>query len=152
MDSHVSPYLKSLSLPVCLPDSVKYLVITTHFMALIVPWMTSISTFVSIALNSLVLMSGVHFFKYNRHQRVLDLIESIHLDHENKCRVILQNRQVEAAQLGLHHYVHYLITILHLRWRGADWFFVFTKDNTSAETFRYLRVRLLHQINSETVL
>ena len=147
MDSQISPFLKPLFLPVSLPDSLKYSVLCIHVLALLAPWATSLPLVTVIFINIIVLISGFRFQYFNRYKQALADIESIYLDDENQCQIILKNNKVEKAELGVNHYVHHLVTILHVRWSKANWYFIFTKGSLSSRIFRQLRVRLLHPIN-----
>lgn len=147
MDSQISPFLKPLSIPVSIPDSVKLCVIFAYVLAMFIPWFTSIPLSIVILINIVVFGCGLHQLFFNQYTKTIGDIDLINLNNTNQWRVVLKNKEVEEAEMGDNHYVHHLITILHLRWRNGNWYFIFTKENISANAFRYLRTRLLHPVN-----
>ena len=142
MDSSSNPFLTTLRFPLKPSEKVYKVLIIMHIFSLLMPWLSALETLYKILFTLMVFASlGCFLFKRYFPENKKNVVELI-LNAENEWQVKLGNGQTYSATPGKTCFVHPLLTVFSLHFDNTSRSFIFTPENTHADDFRRLRVRL----------
>ena len=149
MDRKQNPFLYPLKLPAAIPKSVRYVLILGHVFALLLPWWSDIALAFKLLFSTAVLVSLVYYVHYSAWVRQERDIAALMLDAEDHWQILQRDGRTVDAEFGPFQYVTPWLTILGLSMDGRRLYFIYTQELLDADTFRRLRVRLLHRVQTQ---
>lgn len=148
MDRSENPFLYTIRLPVKPPKIMVKILVFAYLLAIYSLWISAIDILFKLMLTLLPIFSLIRL--YNNHNTVAsdDAVVELILGTEDDWQIKFENREVQNAVLADSLFVHPLLTIILLRYKACEKYFIFTPENIDADVFRRLRVRLRFPLES----
>jgi hypothetical protein len=152
MDRRENPFLLTIRLPLKPSPTIVNATILVHVLSMFLPWLTGLAFTIKILLTICSAFSLLYLlYRYRLSSTRQDVAELI-LNQEDDWLIKSSNGEIHSATLGDSLFVHPLLTIILLRYADSSEYFMFTPENTDADSFRRLRVRLRFKVDVDKQL
>ena len=147
MDSNGDAALLALRLSITSNPVLHWAIVLLHLMSLVMPWLSALPAIYCFFIDLLILAHCWIYMHYDKSGIWRSDICELGTNAADEWWVRFENGDVKPARLANTQFVHPKLVIMHLIVETRSRFLVFTSQSQNQETFRQLRIRLIHRLD-----
>lgn len=147
MDSNGNAAPLALRLSITPSSALHRVIVLLHVMSLAMPWFSALPAIYCFSIDLLILAHCWIYTHYDKSGIGRSDICELGTNAADEWWIRFENGDVKPARLANTQFVHPELVIMHLIIETRSRFLVFTSQSQSQETFRQLRIRLIHRLD-----